>query len=164
VPRVVPAAAELVAGVELVAHRVDVNRRLVEVETVGHSDRDREGCGLVASELDERSEPLRLGPFAEVVEADARSARDDRQVVGVAPVSMHAAQYVPFRAHGVPLGRGDGESPRVAKELGEDAALVGVRLQLVQLDAEGKHRARIIAAPTGERAREPRVLFAYLPT
>ena len=119
----------------------------MEVEAVCDARRDRERGGRVRGELDDRAQPLGLGAFAEVVERDRSPSDDDRQVVRVPPVGMHAAENVGLRPDRVPLHRCDGELPRVTKELREDAARVGVRVEPMEVDAVGEHSGIMSVAP-----------------
>jgi hypothetical protein len=123
----------------------------VEVEAVGDAGRDRQRCRRGGDELDERAESRGLEVLPQVVQADAGVAGDNRQVVGVALVRMDAAQNVLLRAHDVPLGGRDPDVPGVTEELGEDAALVRVRLEETKLDSGGKHRRGL--SPHGKPAR-----------
>ncbi len=106
-----PTAAQLVCGVPLVADRVDVQGRLLEVEAVRYTRRNRESSGRLGVELDDGAQAFGLGPFAQVVQPDRRPPGDDRQVIRVLPVRVHAAQDVGLGANHVPLHRLDRERP-----------------------------------------------------
>ena len=77
--------------------------------------------------------------MTEIVETDGRATGDDRQKVRMTPVHVDAPENVALGADHIPLHGSDGQAPRVAKELGEDTALVWMGLQPQNLDAVGEH-------------------------
>ncbi len=90
---------------------------------------------LVLVELDGHAEPFRRRSLSHVVEPYCRAPCHYGQIIGMTPVSMYAAEHIGLRPNHVPLLRRDIEAPRFAKELGEDAARVGMWLQPLENDA-----------------------------
>ena len=85
---IVPPASELVGPVPLVTHRVDVYRRLVEVEPVCDPGWDHERLRGIALELDGCRLSSCAGTRAKVVQPDSRLPACDEKVVRVAPVCV----------------------------------------------------------------------------
>ena len=84
------------------------------------------GCSAPQLEDSTRSQTC---PGAEVGQSEDKPAARDGEVVVVTNVHVHTAKHAGSGGNDVPLNRPDRGWPAFAEELGEDAAVVGMRRQ-----------------------------------
>jgi hypothetical protein len=119
-------ASELVFDIPIFGDGVDVERGLAEVEPMRNARGNHHRGHLLSTDLDGEAQPRCRRVGAKIAEAEKRTAADHGHVIRVAQMHVHAPENVGLRMHRVPLDRGQRRKPRLAEQLGEDAAIVGV--------------------------------------